>query len=55
MLMNKKEIIELLQANGDMATAHTAQANLPEEFDTENDRDLLAQHGIDVEYRLSRR
>ena len=38
-----------------IAAAHTAQANLPEEFDTENDRDLLAQHGIDVEYLLSRR
>lgn len=55
MLMKRREIVDLLQENGDMATAHTAQANLPEEVDTENDKEQLQRHGIDVEYLLTQR
>lgn len=55
MLLLKQEIVEMLQENGDVATAHQAAAKLPDQVDTDKDGDLLRQEGIDIEYLLSRR
>jgi endonuclease YncB( thermonuclease family) len=55
MLLQKQEVIEWLVKNGDEATAWDVEDSLPEVLDTEKDRELLAQHGIDVESVLGRR
>jgi hypothetical protein len=49
MLMQKQELIEWLVKNGDETTAFDIEGSqFPEEVDTEKNRELLAQHGIDV-------
>lgn len=53
MKLRRQEIVDLLRENGDTGTAHQAEANLPQHIDIETDRDLLAEHGIDVESLLS--
>ncbi|MBA3529142.1 MAG: hypothetical protein H0T91_07545 [Propionibacteriaceae bacterium] len=55
MLLLKQEIVEMLRDNGDVGTAHQAEAKLPDEVDTDKDGDLLKQEGIDIDYLLSRR
>ena len=55
MLLQKQEIIEMLRDNGDVGTAHQAETTLPDEVDTDKDRELLVQQGIDIDYLLSRR
>jgi hypothetical protein len=53
MKLQRQEIVDLLRENGDTATAHQAEANLPEHIDTETDRELLAEQGIDLETLFS--
>lgn len=49
MLLQKQELVELLVKNGDEATAFDIEGSqFPEEVDTEKNRELLAQYGIDV-------
>lgn len=56
MLLQKQELIEWLVKNGDEATAFDIEGSqFPEEVDTEKNRELLAQHGIDVEPLLADR
>jgi hypothetical protein len=52
LLLPKQEIIEWLAKNGDPETAFEVEANLPEQVDTDQDRELLAQVGVDVESLL---
>ena len=52
MLLPKQEIIEWLAKNGDPETAFEVEASLPEQVDTDQDRELLAQHGVDIESLL---
>ena len=54
-LLLKEEIVEMLKDNGDLVTAQQAEANLPNEVDTDADGDLLREEGINIEYLLSRR
>jgi hypothetical protein len=54
--MQKQDLIEWLVRNGDEAKAFELEASdVPEFVDTEKDRELLAQHGIDVEALPGRR
>lgn len=55
MLLRKQELIERLVLNGDEAKAWDVEASLPELVDTEQDRELLTELGIDVESVLGRR
>ncbi len=55
MELTKQEIIEMLQENGDLGTAHQASTELPDVVDHDKDRELLRQNGIDLDYLLSRR
>jgi hypothetical protein len=55
MVLTRQEIVEMLRDNGDLGTAHQAEAQLPETVNLDKDRELLQQHGIDIEYLLSRR
>lgn len=55
MRLLKQEIIEMLQDNGDLGTAQLAESRLPDEVDSDDDRELLRREGIDIQYLLSRR
>jgi hypothetical protein len=55
MLLRKQEIVAMLQDNGDLVTAQQAEAKLPDEVDTDADKELLREEGINIEYLLSRR
>lgn len=50
MRLHRADIVDRLNDNGDMASAHQAEATLPEEVDTERDHALLKQCGVDVDY-----
>jgi hypothetical protein len=50
MRLPRTDIVDRLANNGDMASAHQAEATLPEEVDTERDHALLKQCGVDVNY-----
>lgn len=54
-LLQKQELIEWLVNNGDEAKTWDIEDSLPEVLDTEKHRDLLAEHGIDVESIRGRR
>jgi hypothetical protein len=54
-LLLKQEIVAMLQDNKDLVTAQQAEANLPDEVDTDADGELLREAGINIEYLLSRR
>lgn len=54
-VLQRQEIVAMLQDNGDLVTAQQAQGKLPDEVDTEAHGDLLRAEGIDIEYLLSRR
>ena len=55
MQLSRRDIVDLLQENGDMGTAHRAQAMLPEHFDSDEYQEALDELGVDVEYLLSHR
>ena len=46
----RKDLVDRLAENGDLATAHQVEARLPEEVDSERDEALLNQCGVDVTY-----
>lgn len=50
MKLLRRDIVDRLTENGDVASAHQAQATLPEEVDSEHDRALLEKCGVDVDY-----
>jgi hypothetical protein len=47
MQFDKTQIIEMLQSNGDTATAAQADSQLPAQVDTDRDAGLLSSLGID--------
>lgn len=47
MQFDKSQIIEMLQSNGDSATAAQADNQLPAQVDTDRDAGLLSSLGID--------
>ena len=55
MMLPRKELVDLLQENGDIGTARQAELSLPEQIDTLKDRDLLNQLRVDVEDLLDRK
>ncbi len=55
MLLLREEIVEMLRENGDHGTAHQAESTLPQQVDTDADRELLEKEGINIDYLLSRR
>lgn len=54
-LLQKQDIVAMLQDNGDLVTAQLAEAKLPDEVDTDADVELLREEGINIEYLLSKR
>lgn len=55
MLLSKQDLIEWLVKTGDEAKAWDLEGpHFPQEVDTEEDRELLAQYGIDVEALVGR-
>ena len=54
-LLQKQDIIAMLQDNGDLVTAQQAEAKLPDEVDTDADVELLREEGINIEYLLRKR
>lgn len=48
MNIDKSQIIDLLRSQGDSDKADQADAELPDEVDTERDRGLLDKFGLDV-------
>jgi hypothetical protein len=49
MMLLRQELVELLQEEGDLGTAHRAESILPEQIDTLRDRDLLNQLEVTIE------
>lgn len=49
MQISKQQILELLNQQGDEGTAQQAQAELPDQVDTERDSGLLEKYGINVQ------
>jgi hypothetical protein len=54
MIVEKREIIEWLVETGDEKNAWEADAALPEQLDTEQDRELMEKHGVNTESVLNR-
>jgi hypothetical protein len=52
--IDKQQIVSLLRDRGDSDQADRAQQELPERVDTDRDRNLLEQFGIDPSDLLSR-
>ena len=48
MKVDKSRVIELLGSRGDHDTAAQADKSLPDQVDTEQDRDLLDRFGVNV-------
>lgn len=48
MNIDKSQIIDLLRSQGDSDKADQADAELPDELDTDRDKDLLDKFGLDV-------
>lgn len=53
MKLARSDIVDMLRENGDVGSAHQAEANLPEVVDTDTDHDALAVCGVDVDYLLA--
>jgi|SoiMetStandDraft_5_1073268.scaffolds.fasta_scaffold517040_1 endonuclease YncB( thermonuclease family) len=54
-LVKKQDLIEWLVKNGDEAKAFDIEgSHVPQEIDTDTDRDLLAEYEIDVDALLRR-
>jgi hypothetical protein len=47
MKLSKHDLVQLLHTQGDNATAERLAEALPEQIDTERDRELLASVGLD--------
>ncbi len=47
MEIDKQRILEMLKSRGEDTTAHQADAELPEQVDTDEHSDLLSRLGID--------
>ena len=47
MKLSKQDLVRLLHTQGDNATADRVAEALPDEIDTERDRELLAAVGLD--------
>ena len=47
MKLSKHDLVQLLHTQGDNATANRVAEALPDEIDTERDRELLATVGLD--------
>ena len=47
MKLSKHDLVQLLHSQGDNATAVRVDAALPEQIDTERDREVLADVGLD--------
>jgi len=54
MIVEKREIIAWLVDTGDEKNAWEADAALPEKLDTEQDRELMEKHGVNIESLLNR-
>lgn len=55
MIVGKQEIIEWLVANDDEQNAWEVEGVLPEQLDTDQDRELLEKYGVNVASLLGRR
>lgn len=55
MRLQKQELIEWLVNNGNEAKAWDIEGSLPEVIETDQDRELLVAHGIDVDAILGHR
>ena len=47
MKLSKHDLVQLLHTQGDNATANRASEALPDQIDTDRDRELLATVGLD--------
>jgi hypothetical protein len=54
MKLLRTDLVQMLHSQGANATANRAAAELPEEVDTERDRDLLAQAGLSHDQLMGR-
>ena len=54
MLVGKQEIIEWLAEAGDEGGAFEVESALPEQVDTDQDRQLLERYGVNIESLLER-
>jgi len=53
MLMQRQEIVDRLEENGDVGTTRQIESVLPEQVDTERDQQLLTQLAVNIEYLLN--
>lgn len=49
MMIDKQQILDLLQQRGDDASAQQAQSELPAQIDTDSDGGLLEKYGINLQ------
>ena len=54
MKLSRSDLVQLLHSQGANATADRAAVALPEEIDTERDRDLLAEVGLSHDQLMGR-
>jgi len=54
MIVERWEIVEWLVEAGDEKNAWEADGALPEQLDTEQDRELMEKHGVNIESLLNR-
>jgi hypothetical protein len=54
MKLSRDDLVRMLHSQGDNATADRVAAELPEQVDTERDRDLLAAAGLDHDRLMGR-
>jgi hypothetical protein len=52
-LLQKQEIVDRLEENGDIGTARQAELVLPEQVDTDRDQQLLTELGVNIKYLLN--
>ena len=53
MLLQKQEIVDRLEENGDIGTARQTELVLPDQVDTDRDQQLLTELGVNIEYLLN--
>ena len=49
MQIDKQQVLEFLRSRGDQQQAQQAESELPDQVDTDQHADLLAQHGVSVQ------
>ena len=54
MKLSRKELVQLLHSQGANATADRAAVELPEDIDTERDRELLTKVGLNRDQLMGR-